>query len=81
VEPTADSRWLVVIVCSHCESSQFLHITESTIEFDDGEMRTLEESYHCTNCDGTGIYWYFFQRECVSGSVELTDERPRMIEQ
>ncbi len=47
----------------------------------DGDVRTLEEYYHCTQCDGRGVYWYFLKKECVSGAVELTDERPRMIEQ
>lgn len=70
-----------MIVCSHCQTSQFLQITESTMKCRNGGVRTLEEYYHCTQCDGTGTYWFFLEKECVSGAVELTDERPQMIEQ
>ncbi len=68
-----------MIVCSACESAQFLQIEESTIRFEAAEPRSIHEKYRCTNCDSEGRYWYLSGEECVMGTVELTDERPRTV--
>ncbi len=67
-----------MIICSECETPQFLQIEESTIRFEAGEPGSIHEKYRCTNCDGVGRYWYLSGEECVNGGVEIIDERPRM---
>ena len=68
-----------MIICSRCETAQFLQIATSSIEFRHDDVRKIDELYECTNCDGQGRYWYLFDDECVTGSIELTEDRPLMV--
>lgn len=67
-----------MIVCSNCETCQFLQITKSRIFFEDGELvYEIEEEYECTLCDGTGTYtWTEDDGETVTGDVEQEEVDP-----
>ncbi len=70
----------MTIICSNCETAQFLQIVQSRVYFEDGEMLDeINESYECTMCDATGEYIYDRTRgdEIVKGDVEKTDGRPK----
>lgn len=67
-----------MIVCTHCETAQFLQITDSRMQFRDGDVHDVFERYQCTRCDSEGQYSYVDEDEFVVGAIEILDDRPRM---
>ena len=65
-------------ICSHCETAHFLQITESSITMESETTCRIDETYHCTRCDGRGRYWFVDGSECVTGQVEIVEVRPTM---
>ena len=69
-----------MIICSNCESAQFLQITRSRVYFDDGEsVDEIEEDYECQLCGSTGKYRFEDGGgyEAVTGEIDLTKEKQR----
>lgn len=68
-----------MIVCTNCNTAQFLQITSSTAYFDHGEtIHEVSENYECTLCKATGEYkWTENEGHTVDGDVEIKDEEPR----
>ncbi len=47
-----------MIICSNCETAQFLQITQSRVYFENDEPSEITEKYECTLCEATGKYEY-----------------------
>ena len=72
-----------MIVCSNCETAQFLQITASRVRFQNGRaLNEVTESYECTMCGATGRLDMWEEdntrRTTVTGDIEETDDKPEV---
>ena len=74
-----------MIVCSECESPQYLNITKSRLYYDgDSEDLTeVDEWFECLHCGSTGKYEYREEdgvgQTTISGDIEESDDQPQMF--
>ena len=71
-----------MLVCEHCESPRFLHITSSTTfkDNDREQILTIKETIECLSCDLNGTVILDIENDTidVSGALTQSPERPRM---
>ena len=72
----------MTVICSACQTDQFLQIVESRIYFEDaedsGSLREVYERYECTMCNRKGEFSFEDSQPSISGDVSILDERPRV---
>ena len=71
-----------MLVCEHCESPRFLHITSSKTFKDSAreEILTIKETIECLSCglEGTVTLDIEYDTIDVAGGLTRSPERPRM---